>query len=101
MELLVASGLRMCRAEGVPWWHFGFTPFTALNPGNAHPGASPTVDWLASALWSYGRHIYPAASQLDYKQKWGDLLVLPDYIAFQGRPRVSGVLRLLRAANLV
>lgn len=101
MELLVASCLRRCREDEVPWWHFGFTPFTALEPSRALPGASPSVGWIAGALWSHGQHVYPAATQLDYKQKWGDLVVLPDYIAFDGRPRPSGVLRLLRTANLI
>ena len=101
MELLVASCLQICRDDGVPWWHFGFTPFTALHPQHAFPGASPTIDWAARFLWSHGQRIYPAVTQLDYKQKWGDLTVLPDYIAFDDRPRLAGVLKLLQVANLI
>ena len=48
-----------------------------------------------------GGAVVPAATQLAYKQKWGPHTVLPEYIAFQGRPRPGAVWRLMRTANAV
>jgi lysylphosphatidylglycerol synthetase-like protein (DUF2156 family) len=83
------------------WWHFGFTPFTGLDPVHELPGASPTVAWLVRLLADRGQRIYPSASQVDYKRKWGDLEVLPDYVAFSGPPNLGGVAALVRVANLL
>jgi lysylphosphatidylglycerol synthetase-like protein (DUF2156 family) len=83
------------------WWHFGFTPFTGLDPVHELPGASPTVARLVRLMADRGQRLYPAASQVDYKRKWGDLEVLPDYLAFAGRPSPGGVAALVRAANLI
>ncbi|MCF2436151.1 hypothetical protein LV779_24565 [Streptomyces thinghirensis] len=43
--------------------------------------------------------IYPAASRLEYEQKWAPHVVLPEYIAFRGRLRPGAVWQLLRATN--
>lgn len=101
MELLVLSSIEASLAEGSPWWHFGFTPFTALDPVHELPGASPTVTRLVRLLAERGAKIYPAASQVEYKQKWGDLTVLPDYLAFDGRPSLTGIVALMKVANLI
>jgi len=101
MELLVTQCLSACVEQGAAWWHFGFTPFTGLDSGWALGRPSPSVDRLVRFLAAHGETVYPAASQLDYKQKWGHLQTLPDYLGFDGRPRLSGVLGLLRATNLI
>lgn len=101
MELLVLSSIDMCAAEGAPWWHFGFTPFTGLDPSGELPSASPTVQRLVRLLADHGQAIYPAASQVDFKQKWGSPIILPDYVAFKGRPSLAGIARLIQVANLI
>lgn len=101
MELLVADSLEVLAAQGDPWWHFGFTPFSGLDPAVELPGASPTVGRLIRLLGEHGQRIYPSASQVDYKRKWGDLQVLPDYLAFSGRPSAAGIAALIRTANLL
>lgn len=101
MELLVADSLGHLAEQSGCWWHFGFTPFTGLDPVHELPGASPTVTRLIRLLADRGQWIYPSASQVDYKRKWGDLEVLPDYLAFAGRPTPGGVAALVRAANLL
>ena len=101
MELVVSQCLQRCLDEGTPWWHFGFTPFTSLDPAAEIPGASPVVARLVGLLAGHGARVYPAASQLDFKRKWGALHTLPDYLAFDGRPSASGVYRLLKVTNLI
>lgn len=101
MELLVSECLAQCAAEGTGWWHFGFTPFTSLDPAVELPGANRSVARVVRLLADHGNRVYPAASQLDYKRKWGELVVLPDYVAFSGQPGLTGVVGLLRVANLI
>lgn len=101
MELLVLAGIEMCATEQAPWWHFGFTPFTGLDPAVELPSANRSVQRLVRLLAEHGGRIYPAESQVDYKRKWGDLVTLPDYIAFDGRPSPAGIARLVQAANLI
>ncbi len=101
MELLVADSLGQLGETPGCWWHFGFTPFTGLDPAHELPGASAGVARLIRLLADRGQRIYPSASQVDYKRKWGDLEVLPDYLAFAGRPGPSGVAALVRAATLL
>jgi len=101
MEVLVAECLRSCAEEQTPWFHFGFTPFTSLDPADEVAAASPAVAGLLRLLARHGEHLYPAASQLDYKQKWGQLTVLPNYLAFDGRPSLAGITRLMQVANMI
>lgn len=100
MELLVNDCLERSAAEQ-DWWHFGFTPFTSLHGRSELPGASRVVGALVRLLADHGSRIYPAATQLDYKRKWGELERLPDYLAFDGRPSPGGVVQLLRVTNLI
>ncbi|MET8484180.1 bifunctional lysylphosphatidylglycerol flippase/synthetase MprF [Streptomyces tendae] len=99
MEALNATVMERLTAEGAGWLHFGFTPFTGLDPEHELPGASRMFTRLARLLAERGDMIYPAASQLEYKQKWAPHVVLPEYIAFRGRPRPGAVWQLLRATN--
>lgn len=107
MELLVADSIdRLAEADeprngDQQWWHFGFTPFSGLDPAHELPGASPVVSSLVRLLAERGQRLYPSASQVDYKRKWGELTVLPDYLAFADRPRPGGIVALVRAANLL
>lgn len=101
MEAVNATAIERFTAEGAQWLHFGFTPFTSLAEEHEVPGASPGFARFARWLAVHGQAIYPAASQLEYKEKWAPHAVLPEYIAFQGRPRPGAVWQLLRATNSV
>lgn len=101
MELLVAESIEALGSDGDRWWHFGFTPFSGLDPAVELPGASRTVARLIRLLSEHGQRLYPSASQVDYKRKWGDLQVLPDYLAFSSRPSATGIAALVRTANLL
>ncbi|GCB51450.1 bifunctional lysylphosphatidylglycerol flippase/synthetase MprF [Streptomyces sp. NL15-2K] len=101
MEALNATAMERFVADGADWLHFGFTPFTGLDDQHELPDASRTFTRFARLLADRGQAIYPAASQLEYKEKWAPHAVLPEYIAFLGRPRIGAVWRLLRATNAV
>ncbi|MEG3628040.1 bifunctional lysylphosphatidylglycerol flippase/synthetase MprF [Streptomyces poriticola] len=101
MEALNATVIDRLTQEGAGWLHFGFTPFTGLDPAHEMPGASRMFVRFTRLLAQYGESVYPAASQLEYKEKWAPHAVLPEYIAFLGKPRLRAVWRLLRATNAV
>jgi lysylphosphatidylglycerol synthetase-like protein (DUF2156 family) len=101
MEAVNATAIDVLRAEGVAWLHFGFTPFTGLDPAVETATARPLVSRLVRLLAAHGERIYPARTQLDYKEKWGPHAVLPEYIAFHGRPRLGAVWQLLRVTNAI
>ena len=90
MELCNAEAMSRLQAEGTRYLHFGFTPFiTGESLGHLVPTIAdlPSVNssrWLDRAirlLHRYGRAIYPAQSQADYKRKWGPDLIEPEYVA--------------------
>lgn len=99
MEAINSTAIEAFRAEGAPWLHFGFTPFTGLDPDHEVASASGAVGRIVRLLAERGSFIYPAQTQLAYKEKWGPHVVLPEYVAFQGRPRIGAVLRLLSVTN--
>ncbi len=84
MELINATALARFQAEAVRFLHFGFTPFLVGMGGAAVDGPD---HWLVSRLvrliGRWGRAIYPARTQLQYKQKWAPEIVETEYIAFQ------------------
>ncbi len=43
MEAINAAAIEAFRAEGVPWLHFGFTPFTGLSADLEHPSRERLV----------------------------------------------------------
>ncbi|QNP65959.1 DUF2156 domain-containing protein [Streptomyces genisteinicus] len=88
MEAINAHAIEVFRAEGVEWLHFGFTPFTGLDAGHELGGHSPAFQWLMHALWAEGAALYPAQTQLSYKQKWAPDELIPEYVAFD-RPTAS------------
>lgn len=99
METVNTAAIETFRAEGVPWLHFGFTPFTGLDPAFEDASASRWFRWLAGQLSARGAAVYPAATQLAYKLKWAPHAVLPEYVAFSGRASLTGFLQVFRAAN--
>lgn len=101
MEALNATVMDRLIDESAGWLHFGFTPFAGLDPEHELPDASRLFTRFARLLAERGSAIYPAASQLEYKEKWAPHAVLPEYIAFRGRPRPGAVWQLLRATNAV
>jgi len=101
MELVNHTAIELFRAEGAQWLHFGFTPFTGLAPGHELACGSRFVTRLVRLLAAHGEAVYPARTQLAYKEKWGPHVVLPEYLAFHGRPSLGAVWSLLRTANIV
>ncbi|MFE9449687.1 DUF2156 domain-containing protein [Streptomyces sp. NPDC006739] len=100
MEAINAHAIEVFREEGVEWLHFGFTPFTGLDASHELDGHSPAFQWLMHALWAEGAALYPAQTQLSYKQKWAPDLLIPEYVAFDG-PQASlpGFAHVFRACN--
>lgn len=99
LEAINARAIATFRAEGVPWLHFGFTPFTGLSESVEPATASRWFRWLVGQLGRRGAAVYPAATQLAYKQKWAPHAVLPEYVAFSGGASLNGFLQIFRAAN--
>lgn len=101
MEAINKTAIDTFRAEGAPWLHFGFTPFTGLDPALELPGHSPAFAGFMKLLFAYGEAVYPARSQLAYKSKWAPHAVLPDYVAFQGGASVTGFADIFRACAAI
>ncbi|MFI1353159.1 bifunctional lysylphosphatidylglycerol flippase/synthetase MprF [Streptomyces sp. NPDC020898] len=99
MELLNSTAIERMTGEGSEWLHFGFTPFVGLDPEREVPGGSGMVARVVRFLGEHGERVYPAAAQLEYKEKWAPHVVLPEYIAFQGGVRPGALWRLGRATN--
>lgn len=100
MEAVNKAAIDVFRAEGERWLHFGFTPFTSLDAPR-FPGYSRGFDWFMHYLWEQGAHIYPARTQLEYKQKWAPSVVLPEYVAVHGAPSLAALVHVFRACNAV
>lgn len=79
MELCNAVAIRRMIAEGVPFLHFGFTPF--ITDASPAPGANRLLAWALKQLHRHGSFIYPAESQAQYKLKWGPHLIEREYLA--------------------
>jgi len=84
MELINAVALARFQAESIRFLHFGFTPFLVGMGGAA---VEPPDHWLVPRIVRFvgrwGSAIYPARTQLQYKQKWAPEIVETEYIAFQ------------------
>ncbi|MEU8699000.1 DUF2156 domain-containing protein [Streptomyces sp. NPDC048680] len=98
MEAINKTAIDTFRSEGVPWLHFGFTPFTSLSDEREVPGHSLGFKWLMQYLWE-NQVVYPASSQLAYKQKWNPTLITTEYAAFPGKASAEGFVNIWRAAN--
>lgn len=99
MEAINSTAIETFRAEGAGWLHFGFTPFTGLAEEHEFPGRSSAFQWLMHWLWENGAALYPAQTQLSYKEKWAPHAVLPEYVAFQGAADLGAFAHIFRAAN--
>ena len=55
--------------------------------------------WLVGQLARRGAAVYPARTQLAYKQKWAPQAVLPEYVAFSGRASLAGFLSVFKVSN--
>ena len=99
MEAINKTAIDTFIAEGVRWLHFGFTPFTGLADDLEPAGHSPGFSALMHLLWEHGEEVYPAQTQLAYKNKWAPHLVLPEYVAFQGSASLAGFAHIFRAAG--
>ena len=98
MEAINKAAIDTFRAEQVHWLHFGFTPFTGLAPDLEAGSHSRWFRWLVHQLGVRGEAVYPAKTQLAYKNKWNPV-VLPEYIAFSRGASINGFLQVFRAAN--
>ncbi|MFE6686064.1 bifunctional lysylphosphatidylglycerol flippase/synthetase MprF [Streptomyces sp. NPDC057743] len=101
MEALNQHAMETFRAEGAEWLHFGFTPFVGLSADHEVTGASGLTTRFMRLMAERGEKVYPSASQLSYKEKWGPDLVLPEYLAFHGRASLTAIWQLLRVTKSV
>jgi lysylphosphatidylglycerol synthetase-like protein (DUF2156 family) len=101
MEAINSAAIEKFRSESVAWLHFGFTPFTNLRAEFEVPGYSRAFNWFMHWLGRNGSMVYPAASQLAYKSKWGPHAVIPEYVAFERKPQISGFIQVFKAANAI
>src|SRR5262249_61452352 len=99
MEAINKTAIETFIGEGIDWLHFGFTPFTGLDDAMNLSGHSPGFHRLMRLLWQYGEAVYPAQTQLAYKEKWAQHVVLPEYIAFDGPADIAGFVHVFRAAG--
>jgi len=79
MELCNAHAIEQFVAEGIPYLHFGFTPF--ITDASGDPQGSRIVAKLIHLLGTYGSVIYPAQRQVQYKLKWGPDLIEREFLA--------------------
>ncbi|MEU1694994.1 bifunctional lysylphosphatidylglycerol flippase/synthetase MprF [Streptomyces hirsutus] len=101
MEAINLHALETFRDEKAEWLHFGFTPFVGLSADHEVPGASGPTTRFMRFMAERGEKVYPSASQLAYKEKWGPDLVLPEYLAFHGRASLPAVWQMLRVTKSV
>lgn len=101
MESINSYAIERFREAGVPWLHFGFTPFTGLDPQHGLSTANRRVDKLFRLLAAKGSALYPSHSQLEYKMKWNPNYLSPDYIAYTGRLSARLVYSVLKVTNLI
>ncbi|MFG3257421.1 bifunctional lysylphosphatidylglycerol flippase/synthetase MprF [Streptomyces sp. NPDC048172] len=101
MEAVNVAATETFTRERAEWLHFGFTPFTGLDARLEVEPHSALTGKLMRLLAERGDRVYPARSQLAYKRKWGPHLVLPEYLAFEGRASLRAVWHVLRVTNSV
>jgi lysylphosphatidylglycerol synthetase-like protein (DUF2156 family) len=99
MEAINRTAIEAFRREGVRWLHFGFTPFTGLDDSLELAGRSVAFSRFMSLLWQHGEAVYPARTQLAYKEKWAPSTVLTEYVAFHGPASVAAFAHIFRACN--
>jgi lysylphosphatidylglycerol synthetase-like protein (DUF2156 family) len=80
MELINAVAIARFQAESVPFLHFGLTPFVVEAGLRADHWLVPR---LVRLIGRWGSAVYPARTQVQYKQKWAPDVVEPEFIAFE------------------
>jgi lysylphosphatidylglycerol synthetase-like protein (DUF2156 family) len=101
MELAVITAVKRFQSEAVQYLHFGLTPFTGLGHEQEVATRSKVATGIVHLLATRGERIYPAASQLAYKQKWSPDLIQAEYVGFSNGVSLGGVWSLLRTSNIV
>jgi lysylphosphatidylglycerol synthetase-like protein (DUF2156 family) len=99
MEAINTTAIGTFQAEGAGWLHFGFTPFTGLDPAVEVGTSSTWFRWLIGQLAARGAAVYPARTQLAYKEKWAPHAVLPEYVAFSGKASLPAFLSVFTVSN--
>ncbi|MEV8314363.1 DUF2156 domain-containing protein [Streptomyces sp. NPDC059900] len=99
MEAINATAIQTFSRERAEWLHFGFTPFTGLDASHDMASRSALTERFLRFLAEKGDSVYPAGSQLAYKEKWGPQLVLPEYLAFEGSASLRAVWHILRVTK--
>ena len=79
LDLCNSQAMEKMTLEGVPYLHFGFTPF--IVDEEEPPGANRLGAWLVRMLFRHGSALYPAATQMQYKLKWTPDIVEREYLA--------------------
>lgn len=101
MEAINLHAIEDFQGTGAEWLHFGFTPFTGLDPGHELATVSRPVGRAVRLLAEKGELVYPARTQLDYKSKWKPTVVRPEYIAYERRLTPRAIWSLLRVTNSI
>lgn len=99
MEAINKAAIDTFQKENVTWLHFGFTPFTTMSDDREVTGHSLAFRWLMRHLWEHGKAVYPAATQLAYKEKWNPTLITTEYIGFPEKASIEGFVHVWRACN--
>ncbi|WP_415421857.1 phosphatidylglycerol lysyltransferase domain-containing protein [Serratia marcescens] len=100
MELINRHAIERFKSEGVRYLSFGFTPFYGVTESeDAFEPKSKLLSRIIKWLEKYGQRIYPARSQIAYKQKWQPMTVSPEYFAVYKRFRLSHLIRLMKLSN--
>ena len=101
MEAINMHAIATFRDEEADWLHFGFTPFVGLSAEAEVSSASGMFARIVRLLAEHGRIIYPADSQVDYKNKWCPDVVEPEYLGFHNKVSPVAVWKLLRITRSI
>lgn len=99
MELCNAFAIRRFMEEGIPYLHFGFTPF--IVDERRRPGENRILATIFRLVGKHGSAIYPALDQVRYKQKWGPDIVEREYLAYNRRLTLRTVIDVLRVTQIL
>ncbi|HFF9487098.1 DUF2156 domain-containing protein [Serratia bockelmannii] len=100
MEFININAIERFKSEGIRYLSFGFTPFYGVTESeDAFESRSKLLSRIIKWLEKYGQRIYPARSQVAYKQKWQPMTVSPEYFAVYKRFRLSHLIRLMKLSN--
>lgn len=98
MELCNAFAIRRFTEEGIPYLHFGFTPF--IVDDRPRPGENRILASIVRLIGKHGSAIYPALDQVRYKQKWAPDIVEREYIAYN-RLSLRTLIDVLRVTQIL